>query len=172
MTNLTSIIVRVLYNLTNPTINWCEIDMKCVIKVSQAWIAAFALGILLTGCGGGSDSTNTGAALGASTAEPETGGSIGEPIERSAVLSWSAPESRVNGEGIRMGELDKYIIHYGQNADDLDRKVVVRGAKENANMTHKVSGLDTGTWYFTIQVQDSGGLISAPSTSVYKQIKS
>lgn len=143
--------------------------MKRVIKMSKAWIAAFTFGVLLTGCGGASDSGDV-------STGPEADGPVGETIPSeasgSAVLSWSAPDSRVNGEGIKMGELDKYIIHYGQNADDLDRKVEVFGAKENPNMTHMVSDLDVGTWHFTIQVQDSGGLVSAPSTSVQKAIRS
>ncbi|MDN6320575.1 MAG: fibronectin type III domain-containing protein [Marinobacter sp.] len=151
--------------------------MKRVIKVSKAWIAAFTFGVVLTGCGGASDSAGgVSVGPGAGMAKPEIGGAVAKPVfpgaERTAVLSWSAPDSRVNGDGIKMGELDKYIIHYGQDADDLDRKVIVYGAQENPNMTHKVSNLGVGTWYFTIQVQDTGGLMSAPSTSVHKQIES
>ncbi|MGO1461801.1 MAG: fibronectin type III domain-containing protein [Marinobacter sp.] len=150
--------------------------MNSVIKMSKAWIAAFAFGALLTGCDGASDPVGESSATGMVVDKPEMSGAVVKPIlpgaERTAVLSWSAPDSRVNGDGIKMGELDKYIIHYGQNADELDRKVVVYGAQENANMTHKVSNLGVGTWYFTIQVQDTDGLMSAPSTSVHKQIKS
>ncbi len=147
--------------------------MKCVIKMSQAWIAAFLLGVLLTGCGGASDSVSAG--TGSSSSGSDTGGSS-EPAlpgkEKSAVLSWNAPESRVNGDGIKMAELDRYIIRYGQDADKLDREVVVSDAQEDAHMTHKVIGLDAGIWYFTILVQDNNGLMSAPSAVVDKEIKS
>lgn len=136
--------------------------MKRVIKVSKAWIAAFAFVGLLTGCGGSSDSEAVSSDF--RSAAPET--------EKSAVLSWNAPESRVNGEYIKMAELDKYIIRYGQNADELDRKIVISDAQANAHMIHKVTGLDDGVWYFTIQVQDYNGLLSAPSDVVYKEIKS
>ena len=148
--------------------------MKRVIKVSPAWIAAFFLGVLLTGCGGGSDSasTNTGSASGGSGSD----GGVSQPnppgSEKSAVLSWSAPDSRVNGDGIKMAELDKYIIRYGQDADNLDREVVISDAQVEARMTYKVSGLDDGVWYFTILVQDNNGLLSAPSAAVDKEIKS
>ncbi|WP_417517499.1 fibronectin type III domain-containing protein [Marinobacter sp.] len=149
--------------------------MKRVIKVSKAWIAAFFLGVLLTGCGGGSDS--------AGTSNSQTSGVNGsdgsgtQPVlppesEKSAVLSWNAPDSRVNGEGIKMAELDKYIIRYGQDADNLDREVVISDAQVDAHMTHQVSGLDVGIWYFTILVQDNNGLMSAPSAVVDKEIKS
>ncbi|WP_261977560.1 fibronectin type III domain-containing protein [Marinobacter sp. F3R11] len=148
--------------------------MKRVIKVSQAWIAAFAFGVLLTGCGGGSDSASSGTVSGSAASDTEN--TVSLPAvpeqEKSAVLSWSAPDSRVNGEGIKMAELDKYIIRYGQDADNLDREVIISNAQEEANMTHKVTGLDAGVWYFTILVQDNNGLLSAPSEVVDKEIKS
>ena len=148
--------------------------MKRVIEVSQAWVAAFFLGVLLTGCGGGSDSasTNPGSTSGGSGSD---GGASQLSLlggEKFAVLSWNAPDSRVNGDGIKMAELDKYIIRYGQDADNLDREVVVSDAQVEARMTHKVSGLDVGVWYFTILVQDNDGLLSAPSAVVDKEIKS
>ena len=138
--------------------------MKRVIKVSQAWIAAFVLGALLTGCGGGGSSESAGTQTGANseTSSPE----------RSAVLSWSAPLTRVNGESIPMGELDRYVIRYGQDADQLSEEVVVTNAQAEAEMSYEVSGLDAGTWYFTIQVQDTNGLISEPSDIVSKSIRS
>ncbi|MBQ0747147.1 MAG: fibronectin type III domain-containing protein [Marinobacter sp.] len=71
-----------------------------------------------------------------------------------------------------MAELDKYIIRYGQDADNLDREVVISDAQVEARMTYKVSGLDDGVWYFTILVQDNNGLLSAPSAAVDKEIKS
>tara|TARA_R100000322_G_scaffold19232_1_gene12337 strand:- start:316 stop:732 length:417 start_codon:yes stop_codon:yes gene_type:complete len=138
--------------------------MKRVIKVSQAWIAAFAMGALLTGCGGGGSSDSSGT-------QTSSSGGISSP-ERSAVLSWSAPLTRVNGESIPMGELDKYVIRYGQDADELSEEVVVTNAQAEAEMSYEVSGLDAGTWYFTIQVQDTNGLISEPSDVVSKSIRS
>lgn len=167
---------------------------KRVIKVSRAWIAAFALGLLLTGCGGGgsgeSDKSASAANSGSATetgkgsssssaesadAETETGS---EPdseevsVSGSAVLSWSAPATRVNGEGIAMGELDKYVIRYGQSVDDLREEIVLEEAESYPEMSHTVENLDAGTWYFTIQVQDQQGLISEPSEPVSKTIQS
>lgn len=128
--------------------------MERVIRLSKAWIAPFALGMLLTGCGGSSDPTYSG--LDSQTA---------------AMLSWSAPRSRVNGEGIRMAELDKYIIRYGTNAGALDKEIIIADAQKDAHMVYVVRDLDAGVWYFTILVQDSGGLLSAPSEMVSKEIE-
>lgn len=146
--------------------------MKRVIKMSQAWTAAFAFGVLLTGCGGSSDSKD----VSEGPVGPETGGSVNEPIlpqpDRSAVLSWSAPTMRANGtDTIELYELDEYIIEYGQDVDSLDRKVTVSGEAEPV-MAHKISGLGAGTWYFRVSVEDDDGFRSAPSDTVEKTFES
>jgi len=137
--------------------------MKYVIKMAGSLVAAFIMGTLLTGCGGGS-----------SESVSEQADSSGEVSAQdgSAVLSWSAPLTRVNGESIPMGELDRYVIRYGQDAGELSEEVVVTNAQAEAEMSYEVSGLDAGTWYFTIQVQDTNGLISEPSDVVSKSIRS
>lgn len=131
--------------------------MKRVIKVSKAWIAAFAMGGVLTGCVsvGSSDSAET------SYAEPQ------QVVERSASLSWNAPATRANGEGIKMGELSGYVISYGQNPDELSEVIRIDDAN---TMDYIISNLDYGTWYFTIQAEDVDGLVSAPSEQVSKTI--
>lgn len=131
--------------------------MKRAIKMSKAWIAAFIMGVVLTGCGGGgsSDSAGTSSAQGQQFAE------------RSASLSWNAPATRANGEGIKMGELSGYVISYGKNPDELSEAVRIEGANV---MDYTINNLDYGTWYFTIQVEDVDGLVSAPSEQVSKTI--
>lgn len=149
--------------------------MKRVIKMSKAWIAAFAFGVLLTGCGGASDSPGVSVGPEAGITKPGMGGAVVEPVlpeaERAAVLSWSAPTTRANNEEIELYELDTYIITYGQDVDNLDREVSVPG-EGGVDMAHKISGLGTGTWYFSISVQDIDGLTSAPSGIVQKTFES
>ena len=147
--------------------------MKRVIYMSRAWIAALLVGMVLAGCGGGGSGGSESATQSGSLTD--TGSSVGsaQPVaERSAVLSWSAPMTRVNGESIAMGELDRYVIRYGQDADDLSREITVDGASGEAEMSYVVDNLDAGTWYFTIQVQDTAGLLSEPSEPVSKTIQS
>lgn len=147
--------------------------MKRVIKMSKAWIAAFTFGIVLTGCGGSSDSTD--ASVGAGSLGSDMGASVGESIlpeaKRAAVLSWSAPRSRANNQDIELYELEKYIISYGQDAESLNREVIVPG-EGGVDMAHKISGLGAGTWYFSISVEDTDGLRSAPSITVEKTFES
>ncbi|MFO7528103.1 MAG: fibronectin type III domain-containing protein [Marinobacter sp.] len=128
--------------------------------MSGSLIAAAFLGALLTGCGGGSSSSET-----------SSQGAIGNGDSK-ALLSWTAPSTRVNGDGISMGELDSYIIRYGQDADNLTEQVVISDAAEDATMSYTVGGLSQGTWYFSIQVQDTSGLLSPPSAIVSKTIQS
>lgn len=88
------------------------------------------------------------------------------------MLSWSAPSERVNGEGIAMGELDKYVIRYGTDPQNLDEQVVIDEAASKPSMTYVIDNLDVGTWYFTIQVEDINGLLSEPSEAVSKTFQS
>ena len=131
--------------------------MKRVIKMSKAWIAAFSMGIVLTGCGGdSSDSSGT-----ESSVQSQQSG------ERSASLSWNAPSTRANGDGIKMGELSGYVINYGRDPEEMDESVRIDDA---STMEYTVDNLDSGTWYFTIQVEDVDGLVSSPSEQVSKTI--
>ncbi|MBZ2168361.1 fibronectin type III domain-containing protein [Marinobacter sp. F4216] len=71
-----------------------------------------------------------------------------------------------------MGELNKYVIRYGQDEDAMSQQVVVTGAQSEAEMSYVIENLDEGTWYFTIQVEDVNGLMSAPSDTVSKTVNS
>ena len=135
--------------------------MKSVIKLSQAWIAALFLGLLLSGCGGGSQPSNSGQA-----SQPSDEGSEGT-VSRSAALSWNAPGTRENGDSLRMGELAGYVISYGQDSENLTETVRIG---EASTMEYTVTNLDNGTWFFTVQVQDDNGLVSEPSPQVSKTI--
>ncbi|MDX1633621.1 MAG: fibronectin type III domain-containing protein [Marinobacter sp.] len=66
-----------------------------------------------------------------------------------------------------MGELQGYVILYGQNANNLDRRIEIN---EASTMDYTVANLSNGRWYFAIQVVDVDGLVSAPSEIVSKTI--
>ncbi len=144
--------------------------MKRVIKMSKAWIAALCIGVILTGCGGsssggGGDSVkNDSQGSDGSTAASV----VGEYGDRTADLSWNAPMTRVNNDSLAMGELSGYIIRYGQDPANLTETVRIDSAD---TMEYTVTNLDNGTWYFSIQVEDVEGLVSAPSQPVSKKIQ-
>ncbi|HEY9120646.1 MULTISPECIES: fibronectin type III domain-containing protein [Marinobacter] len=139
--------------------------MKRVIKMSQAWIAALVIGVALTGCGGGSsgvtDGTDRTSSSGSGSSQASSTG------DGTATLSWVAPATRVNGDGIAMGELQGYIIRFGQSASDLSQTITINDASV---MDYTVTNLGTGEWFFAVQVVDLDGLTSAPSEVVSKTI--
>ena len=141
--------------------------MKSVNKRSFFAVSVLFAGLLLTGCGGG-ESGQGGAQETTNTQNQN------DPVvaANKAVLSWEAPLTRANGDTIDMGELDSYIIRYGRSEDELTNEVVVGDdvAKTDPNPEYVIESLDEGTWYFTIQVRDSQGLLSEPSNVVSKTI--
>lgn len=112
--------------------------------------------LLLTGCGGASSGDGV-------TGSGDQAASTGHD----ATLSWTAPATRINGEGLVMAELQGYVITYGQSPDALTRQVEVNGSD---TMEYTIRNLDRGDWYFAVQVVDQDGLASAPSAVVSKQI--
>ncbi len=161
--------------------------MCSVINMSKAWIAAFSIGLLLSGCGGsssgsagsssqGSDSQEVGSTTGDSTsATPETPDNSTTPDvepekDRSAVLSWEAPATRINGEAISDDDLVQYEIRYGTDPSSLDQSVVVSNVQGLISVSYEIENLPDGTWYFSILAQDVNGLVSPPSDPVSKTI--
>lgn len=161
--------------------------MYSVIKVSKAWIAAFSIGVLLTGCGGsssgsassatqGSDSQQVGSTTGDSASagsEAPDNSSVPDTQpekDRTAVLSWEAPATRVNGEAISDDDLVQYEIRYGTDPASLDKSVVVSNVQGLISVSYEIEDLPDGTWYFSILAQDVNGLVSPPSSPVSKTI--
>ncbi len=128
--------------------------LVAVKKPLSVFFYLFVLIFALTGCGG--------SGAGSSSLE-----SASQDAAKTAALSWNAPATRVNGEGLAMGELQGYIILYGQDADNLDRRIEIN---EASTMDYTVTNLDYGQWFFAIQVVDVDGLVSAPSEVVSKSI--
>lgn len=114
-------------------------------------LAAFAL--LLTACGGGGGGD-------AATPAPQTG-----PVVGSATLNWSAPTQ--NSDGSALTNLAGYHIVYGTAADALTNTVQISGA---SLVTHTISNLAAGTWYFAIKAYTNVGDESVLTGVVSKTI--
>jgi len=142
------------------------------------YLVVVLFGVLLAGCGGGGSGDDVGSARAGGSSVPsgqESAVGSESVSERKAVLSWTAPSTREDSTKLSMGELDSYVIRYGQDSENLTQQVVVPGAAElNGGETpsYTITGLKPGTWYFTVQAQDHAGLLSAPSEMVSKNISS
>ncbi|HLV76815.1 MAG TPA: fibronectin type III domain-containing protein [Marinobacter sp.] len=138
-------------------------------------MSAVLAALLLTGCG--EARTGSHGAQSQAVGSPSGGAVVGSELgsQHKATLSWEAPSTRANGEGMRPGELDSYVISYGQDRNNLNRTVEVEDAAQltgGGTPSYTVTGLRPGTWYFRIQAKDYNGLLSAPSQMVSKTISS
>jgi hypothetical protein len=84
-------------------------------------------------------------------------------------MSWNAPSTRVNGDSLAMGEIEKYIVRYGteQSIEERSNEAVV---EDGQAMEYEVAGLAEGTWYFAMKTIDTNGLESDWSVSASKTI--
>ncbi|MDX1635868.1 MAG: fibronectin type III domain-containing protein [Marinobacter sp.] len=84
-----------------------------------------------------------------------------------ALLSWTAPLTRENGESLSMGEIAGFEVVYGTSADTLDQSLAIGDASVDQLL---VDQLSPGTWYFAIRTLDTDGNRSRLSEVVNKQI--
>lgn len=85
----------------------------------------------------------------------------------SALLSWTAPLTRENGESLAMGEIAGFEVVYGTSAENMDQSLAIGDASVDELL---VDELAEGTWYFAIRTLDTDGNRSRLSEVVYKQI--
>lgn len=92
-----------------------------------------------------------------------------EPVSGTAKMSWTAPSTRVNGDKLEMGEIEKYTVRYGteQNIEERSHEAIV---EDGQLMEYEIAGLGEGTWYFAIKTIDTNGLESDWSVSATKTI--
>ena len=92
-----------------------------------------------------------------------------EPVTGSARMTWQAPLTRVNGESLAMGEIDKYVVRYGneESVEEMSYEVIV---DDGQAMEYEVAGLGEGMWYFLIRTIDTNGLASEWSDLASKAI--
>ncbi|MBW0147132.1 hypothetical protein KXD86_06475 [Marinobacter sp. CAU 1620] len=114
----------------------------------------------------GSDSGDTSVA---DTTEPPTTEPEPQPTipADAALLSWTAPLTRENGESLSMGEIAGFEVVYGQSADALDHSIAIGDASVDELL---VDQLSEGTWYFAMRTLDIDGNRSVLSEMVSKQI--
>jgi hypothetical protein len=82
-----------------------------------------------------------------------------------ATLTWAPPT--LNTDGTPVTTLTGYHIHYGTSPSALTQSVAVSGA---ATTSHEITGLSSGTWYFSVSADAADGTASAPSNVGSKTI--
>ncbi|TNE83582.1 MAG: fibronectin type III domain-containing protein, partial [Gammaproteobacteria bacterium] len=84
-----------------------------------------------------------------------------------ALLSWTAPLTRENGESLSMGEIAGYEVSYGLSPDNLNQNLAIGDASAEQLM---IDQLGAGTWYFAIRTLDTDGNRGSLSEVVAKVI--
>src|SRR5258706_16041935 len=87
----------------------------------------------------------TSSAPGTTSSAPGTTSSTPGATSGSATLSWIPPTQNLDGSPIT--DLSGYHIYYGTNADALTTTINVDGGSSS---TYTVSGLSSGTYYFSV----------------------
>jgi len=88
-----------------------------------------------------------------------------QAVSGSATLSWVAPTT--NTDGSPLTDLAGFVINYGTSSTNLNQQVTVSSATATG---YTVTGLATGTWYFTVYAYTSVGTQSSPSNVASKTI--
>lgn len=84
-----------------------------------------------------------------------------------ALLSWTAPLTRENGDSLAMGEIAGFEVVYGTSAESLNQTLAIGDASVDELL---VDQLSDGTWYFAIRTLDTNGNRSRLSEVINKQI--
>ena len=91
--------------------------------------------------------------------------SVGAAGAGTATVRWVAPTA--NEDGSPLTNLAGFRIRYGKNLASLDQSVTISGA---ATTSYKITGLTTGTWYFTLSSFTNVGVESKQSSAASKTI--
>jgi len=95
-------------------------------------------------------------------------GTVTDSTSASTVtVSWTAPATRVDGTSLSLAEIDYYVLSYGSSTDAMTNKIEVPGQEDS----YTFEGLESGTWYFTIQVVDTQGIASEQAEPVSYTVK-
>ena len=138
------------------------------MRLIRAVCAPLLMSLALVGCGGGEGTTvnptsSTANEVGSTTTTTTT--STSTATTGSATVSWVAPTENSNGTALT--NLAGFRIHYGTDSGVLNQVVDVDNAQATS---YQVTGLSTGTWYFTVTSITTAGAESAPSTVASKTI--
>jgi Fibronectin type III domain len=82
-----------------------------------------------------------------------------------ATLTWTAP--KINTDGTPVTTLTGYHIFYGTSPGALTQSIMVSGA---TTTSYEITGLTSGTWYFSVAADAADGTESAQSNVGSKTI--
>lgn len=125
------------------------------MKKLTTLLSVIFMSLVMTACGGGGgDSTSDSRDNVTSTADQ-------------LLLSWVAPTTRADGTPLTLSDLEGYRIYYGTSASDLDMLVDLN---DNSITDYTITGLPSGSYYFSVTAYDSSGAESGFSNTISKDV--
>ena len=94
------------------------------------------------------------------TPEPDP---IPPPQTYSATLSWTAPTSYSDGSPMSLSAIGGYKIYYGNTSHQYSNTIDVA---DGSAVSHTISDLSAGTYYFTVMTYDINGVTSTYADEV------
>jgi hypothetical protein len=88
-------------------------------------------------------------------------------VTSSIELTWDIPQAREDGSDLPLGEINGYLIVYGNDENNLSNQLVVEGA---SNAMAQIVDLASGTYYFAIATVDSDGVQGAYSSVIQQSL--
>lgn len=126
--------------------------------------AGAALGIALSGCGGGSGPTSSAsqaAGQGVASSNSGTGGNPPTASSGAVTINWAPPTE--NTDGTPLMNLAGYDIHYGTASGDYTQTITVSNP---GIATYVVDNLTPGKYYFSLTAVNSQGTESQLSSEL------
>lgn len=150
-----------------------RVDASAAAECTPASGSVFAPGTTAVRCGAADFSGNRSAG----TFDVTVSAPVAEasaPVEAaptvvtgSAVLSWSVPTTRADGQPLAMSELSGYEVYMLSESTGESRVITI---DDPLSTTQTIDGLTPDTYHFAVTAIDASGLISELSSPVSKQI--
>jgi len=166
----TAVIAGSAYSFTPTATGPSGAALSFSISNPPAWATFNTTSGMLSGTPGSSD-TGTFANIVISVSDGSASASLQpftitvDPPAGSAAVTWTAPTT--NTDGSALTDLAGFYVNFGTSADSMLQQVQIASPGATG---YTVTGLTSGTWYFSVSAYTTTGLQSAPSAAVSKTI--
>lgn len=129
-------------------------------------ILILMVGILLSGCQGGSSDQSSLSGVAVTPADPVPGAPSSSDLV-STQISWTIPSTRILGDFLPMSEIKGYRVSFGTAPGNYTNSIIVSDAQQTSADFTVASGV---TYYFVVRAIDTAGLEGPESNIVVRTV--
>lgn len=129
-------------------------------------ILILMVGILLSGCQGGSSDQSSLSGVSVTPADPAPGAPSSSDLV-STQISWTIPSTRVLGDFLPMSDIKGYRVSFGTAPGNYTNSIIVSDAQQTSADFTVASG---ETYYFVVRAIDTAGLEGPESNIVVRSV--